>query len=124
LAVFAWPYACHLSDAGTAGKGWPQQIGKDEMPEMVGRELRLPAASDARLGVGHHGRVVDQDVDLPAGHEEAPREVADGVEVSQVERVDLDSVDPGKRLPCMFDARAGIAPAALSPRVVSRPMPE
>jgi hypothetical protein len=60
------------------------------MPEVVGRELRLPPGPDPGFGAGHHGGVVDQQVDLSAGREEAGRELPDAVEVSEVKGADLD----------------------------------
>ena len=77
----------------------PEPVDERVVAEVVGRELRFPARSDTCLGAGHDARVVDEDVDAAVRGQEAFGEGPYGVEIGEVERVDLDSLDAADRLP-------------------------
>lgn len=65
---------------------------------MVGRELRLPAGPHPGLGAGHDPGVGDQDVEAGLPAQEPLGERSYGIQIGEVEPVDLDPSDTGERL--------------------------
>jgi hypothetical protein len=66
--------------------------------EVIGRELCLPARSDAGLRAGHDPGVVDQQVDGAARGDEPSGQATDTVEVGEVQLVDLHVAEADDRL--------------------------
>ena len=94
----------------TGGERVVQPAGQGEVPDVVGRELQLPAAVGQLMRwQRHHSGVVDEQVQRPVpGGDEG----AHGVEVGEVESADA------RRPGCRSCAR--ISTAVRSPAAVSR----
>ncbi len=85
------------------GERAAQTAGEREVPEVVGRELQLPAFGGALFRRGHHAGVVDEDVQRSVPFVD---ECGDRGTVGEVEGRDVDAtVDLGR------DARSGGAVA-------------
>jgi hypothetical protein len=67
-----------------------EQTGEQEVPEMVGRELELPALRCARERTRHDARVVDQDVQLGVALQVALCEATNALWRGELDLADLD----------------------------------
>ena len=74
------------------------------MPEVIGRELRLPTRPNTRLRDAHHGSIVDQDVNAAPRRQKSLSKTTNAAEVSQIELLDLDPGDTGERLASVLRA--------------------
>ena len=121
----------HGDDAAGAvgGQRLAQAEREREVPEVVGRELQLPALGRARLGGRHHAGVVDQHVQRPvqAADEAAidARSARSRCATCTPELPVVSTISPAVRSPAAMSRTASVtsAPVPASARAVSMPIP-
>src|SRR3954452_5238339 len=70
--------------AAAARERGPEEVREDIVAEVVGRELALPAWSDAELRRRHDAGVVDEQIELAVGLEEELREAVDALDPGEL----------------------------------------